>query len=55
VFDAYRSGLVIGRPLHEAADIEEGELPIQHRAIEEAVLDLLNERERSRALEKVAA
>ena len=32
-----------------------GELPIHHRAIEEAVLDLINERERSPALERVAA
>jgi DNA topoisomerase-1 len=55
VFDAYRAGLVIGRPLHHAAEVEEGELPIHQRAIEEAVLDLLNERERSRALERVAA
>jgi DNA topoisomerase-1 len=55
VFDAYRAGLVIGRPLHEAADVEAGELPIQQRAIEEAVLDLLNERDGSRALETVAA
>jgi DNA topoisomerase-1 len=55
VFDAYQAGLVIGRPLHEAADVEEGELPIHQRAIEEAVLDLINERERSPALEKVAA
>jgi DNA topoisomerase IB len=55
VFDAYQAGLVIGKPLHEAAEVEEGELPIHQRAIEEAVLDLLNERESSRALEKVAA
>jgi DNA topoisomerase-1 len=56
VFDAYQGGLVIGRPLYEAADVgDEGELPIHQRAIEEAVLDLLNERERSRALERVAA
>jgi DNA topoisomerase I len=55
VFDAYRGGLVIGRPLQEAADGEEGELPIHHRAVEEAVLDLINERERSPALERVAA
>jgi DNA topoisomerase-1 len=55
VFDAYRAGLVIGRPLHEAAEGEAGELPIHHRAVEEAVLDLLNERERSPALERVAA
>jgi DNA topoisomerase-1 len=56
VFDAYRAGLVIGKPLHEAAEVDEvGQLPIHQRAIEEAVLDLLNEREGSRALEKVAA
>jgi DNA topoisomerase-1 len=46
VFDAYRSGLVLAQPL---------ELPIHQRAVEEAVLDLLNERERSPALERVAA
>jgi DNA topoisomerase-1 len=55
VFDAYRAGLVIGEPLREVGDGEPGELPIHHRALEEAVLDLIDERERSRALEKVAA
>ncbi len=55
VFDAYRGGLVIGRPLQEALDAEDGELPIHHRALEEAVLDLINERERSAAIEKIAA
>jgi DNA topoisomerase-1 len=55
VFDAYRAGLVIGKPLHEAADGDRGELPIHHRKVEEAVLDLINERERSPALEQVAA
>ena len=55
VFDAYRAGLVIGRPLREAADVETGELPIHQRALEEAVLDLIDERDRSAALEKVAA
>jgi DNA topoisomerase I len=55
VFDAYRGGLVIGLPLHEAADGDRGELPIHHRAVEEAVLDLIDERERSPALERVAA
>jgi DNA topoisomerase I len=55
VFDAYRAGLVIGRPLQEAVDADNGQLPIHHRALEEAVLDLINERERSRALERVAA
>ena len=55
VFDAYQGGLIIGKPIHGAADVEEGELPIHQRAIEEAVLDLLNERESSRALDRVAA
>jgi DNA topoisomerase IB len=55
VFDAYRSGLIIGRPLQEAADGDRGELPIHHRAVEEAVLDLISERARSRALERIAA
>jgi DNA topoisomerase-1 len=56
VFDAYRAGLIIGRPLYEAAAVDAaGELPIHQREIEEAVLDLLNERERSPAIEKVAA
>ena len=55
VFDAYEGGLIIGKPLHSAAEVDEGELPIHQRAIEAAVLDLLNERESSRALERVAA
>jgi len=46
VFDAYRAGLVIGRPLGQ---------PIHHHEVEEAVLDLINERESSPALETVAA
>ena len=45
VFDAYRAGLVIGGPVQD----------LDHAAIEDAVLDLINERERSPALEKVAA
>jgi DNA topoisomerase IB len=55
VFDAYRGGLVIGRPLQEAVSGDDGRLPIHHRKLEEAVLDLINERERSRAIERVAA
>lgn len=55
VFDAYRAGLIIRPVLEQAADVAEGELPIHHRAVEEAVLDLINERERSPALERVAA
>jgi DNA topoisomerase IB len=54
VFDAYRGGLVIGRPLQEAVDRDDGQLPIHHRALEKAVLDLINERERSPALRRVA-
>lgn len=42
VFDAYRSGLVITPTL-------------EHRELEEAVLDLINERERSPVLERIAA
>jgi DNA topoisomerase IB len=45
VFDAYQGGLVIKPPSGD----------VQQRAVEEAVLDLLNERERSPALEKLAA
>jgi DNA topoisomerase I len=55
VFDAYSGGLVIRPVLEEATDVAEGELPIHHRAVEEAVLDLINERERSPAVERVAA
>jgi DNA topoisomerase-1 len=55
VFDAYRAGLVIGRPLRDAADVDPGELPIHQRALEDAVLDLIDERDRSPKLERVAA
>jgi DNA topoisomerase IB len=56
VFDAYQGGLIIGKPLYDAAAVHTaGELPIHQREIEEAVLDLINERERSPAIEKVAA
>ncbi|WP_037410143.1 DNA topoisomerase IB [Candidatus Solirubrobacter pratensis] len=56
VFDAYRGGLVIDRDVLLAAlDTEEGELPIHVRAIEEAVLDLLNERESAPGVTQLAA
>jgi len=55
VFDAYRAGLIIRPALEHAADGPSGELPIHHRAVEEAVLDLINERASSPALERVAA
>jgi DNA topoisomerase IB len=56
VFDAYQAGLVIARPvLEEATDAGPGQLAIHQRTLEEAVLDLIDERERSPALDKVAA
>jgi DNA topoisomerase IB len=55
VFDAYRAGLVIRPALEQAADTAPGELPIHHRAIEEAVLDLLDERVRAPGVERIAA
>ena len=57
VFDAYQAGLIV-RPALEHTDStgDGGELPIHHQqVVQEAVLDLLNERERSPALERVAA
>jgi DNA topoisomerase IB len=56
VFDAYAAGLTI-RPALErvAAALEPGELPIHQPELEEAVLDLLNERRESAAVERIAA
>ena len=55
VFDAYRAGVIIRPALEEATDTAPGELPNHHRAVEEAVLDLLDERVRAPGLERVAA
>jgi DNA topoisomerase-1 len=55
VFDAYNSGLIIRPVLEQALDTGPGELPIHHPAVEEAVLDLINERERAPGVERVAA
>jgi len=55
VFDAYRGGLVLERDVLERAVDAGDELPIHRREIEEAVLDLLNERERAPGVEKIAA
>ncbi len=56
VIDAYNGGLIIRGVLEEIADTAEpGELPIHQPVVEQAVLDLLNEREASPALERVAA
>ena len=56
VIDAYNGGLIIRGVLEEIADTTQpGELPIHQPVVEEAVLDLLNEREASPALERIAA
>jgi DNA topoisomerase-1 len=55
VFDAYEGGLIIRPALEEAGDVPEGELPIHHRAIEEAVLDLIDERSSAPGVERIAA
>jgi DNA topoisomerase-1 len=56
VIDAYNGGLIIRGVLEQIADTDEpGELPIHQSVVEQAVLDLLNEREASPALERVAA
>ena len=55
VFDAYRAGLIIRPALEQAADLPEGVLPIHHRAVEEAVLDLIDERASAPGVERVAA
>jgi DNA topoisomerase I len=56
VFDAYDAGLTI-RPALErvAARLRPGELPIHQPALERAVLDLIDERADSPAIEQVAA
>ncbi|MDA0185056.1 DNA topoisomerase IB [Solirubrobacter phytolaccae] len=54
IFDAYDSGLVLDHQvLLDAA--EPGQIPTQHPQIELAVLDLLNEKEESPRIEKLAA
>jgi DNA topoisomerase IB len=56
VFDAYQAGLTIAPALADvAAEMTPGDLLIHQPALESAVLDLLNEREESAALERVAA
>lgn len=54
IFDAYDAGLVLDHQvLLDAA--EPGQIPTQHPDIELAVLDLLNEKEESPRIEKLAA
>jgi DNA topoisomerase IB len=56
VIDRYNGGLIIRGVLPEIGDTAQpGELPIHQPVVEQAVLDLLNEREASPALERVAA
>jgi DNA topoisomerase-1 len=55
VFDAYRAGLIIRPVLEQATDTAPGELPIHQRAVEDAVLDLLNERMQAPGVERIAA
>jgi len=54
VFDAYRGGLIIRPALEQAADLPEGVLPIHQRVVEEAVIDLITEKEDAAGLEQVA-
>jgi DNA topoisomerase I len=56
VIDAYNGGHTIGGVLEEIADTAvPGELPIHQPVVEQAVLDLLNEKKESPALERIAA
>ena len=56
VFDAYEGGLIVRPALEEAGDVPEGELTIHHRAVEEAVLDLIDRHgAASPGIEKLAA
>jgi len=56
VFDAYEGGLIIKPVLGGEAEDEPGaELPIHQRAVEEAVLDLIDERTSAPGVEKIAA
>jgi len=55
VFDAYQAGVTIGGVLSQLADSAPGELPIHQPQVERAVIDLIAEKEDSRALERVEA
>jgi DNA topoisomerase-1 len=56
VFDAFAAGLTIRPALERVAQqVEPGELPIHQPELEAAVLDLLEERASSPAIEKIAA
>jgi DNA topoisomerase I len=56
VIDRYNGGLTIAGVMEEIASIHEvGATPLHQPVVEQAVLDLLNGRETSQALERVAA
>jgi DNA topoisomerase-1 len=55
VFDAYRAGVIIRPALERAAETQQRELPMHQGTVEEAVLDLLDDRVRSPGIEKIAA
>src|SRR4051794_493987 len=56
VFDAYQGGLVLDRDvIDDALAAEPGTLPTHHPRIERAVLDLIDEREHSPRVERLAA
>ena len=56
MFDAFDAGLTIRPALERVAlEIEPGELPIHQPALEAAVLDLIDERASSAAVERLAA
>jgi DNA topoisomerase I len=55
VFDAYQAGVTIGGVLEALVEgSAEGELPIHQRVVEEAVIDLITEKEDAAGLEQVA-
>jgi len=55
VFDAYDAGLIIRPALERAAEGSEDALPIHQAGVEEAVLDLIDERASAPGVERVAA
>ena len=56
VFDAFDAGLTIRPALERVAQaVEPGELPIHQPELEAAVLDLIEERASSAAIERLAA
>jgi DNA topoisomerase I len=56
VFDAYQGGLVLdAKVIQDALDAAPGELPTHHPRIERAVLDLIDERESSPRIDRIAA